>query len=169
MRKNGVLKRRYRKPTSAHQTFEARIEELNKENEAREDDERQTEEAIREEQQIKLHIYMDEELAARKERMEEATKALQTTAHWQMQVAAIERAYVRYFDLQGTEAKKIRGRANPTLQEVIEEPKLKDEVKEGEVRQRRARATKHTKQARRLQHLKGSFQRYGHDAYGYPP
>ena len=77
---------------------------------------------------------MDEELHRRKWRLEEAANAKRTTTHWQLQIAAIENAFVRFFELTGTESKKIRGRASPCLKEAIEEPKLKDEVKDDEIK-----------------------------------
>ena len=49
-------------------------------------------------------------------------------------MAAIEEAFIKYFKLSGTEAMKMRGRAAPDLKEVIEEPRLKDDLKYDEVK-----------------------------------
>ena len=65
---------------------------------------------------------MDEELKKRQWRLKEAEHNQDTTRHWELQVSAIEESFIRYFQLTGTDAKNMRGRAAPRLIDVEEEP-----------------------------------------------
>ena len=98
-------------------------------------------------------------------RIEEARVSKDTNTHWQLQVAAIEAAFIEYFGLEGTEARDMMGRASPWLAEVGEEPQLRGDANDDEIKRCRDKATQHTKQARRMQHIAGSLRREGQEAY----
>ncbi len=95
-----------RKPQSAAEAFEERIEKQMAEGQDL------NENAVRKEEKARLHEDIDEHLKAREHRMAFAAHQRNTNQLWDLITAAVESGFVKYFKLEGQDAKKIRGRSN---------------------------------------------------------
>ncbi len=54
---------------------------------------------------------MDRRMEEKRHRMNEAKAKGCTTRHWQLQMAAIEDAFIEYFNMKDNEAEGMKGRA----------------------------------------------------------
>ena len=62
-----------------------------------------------------LHSMMDHQLQQRQWRIHHASIIKDTTTMWKLIIAAVEAAFVEFFELKPPEAKKIKGRAVVTI------------------------------------------------------
>ena len=154
--RSSVLKRTLRKPTSAAEAFEERIEQMAKEgkNDLKENQVRKAEKKA-------LHEAIDEQLEQREGRMMEAILQGNTEKLWGLIAAAIENGFIAHLGLNREEASKMRGRnvvrirandGSTLSQKDDREEEKEEQAVDGKNKKKRwlSRAGKHAMQANRL-------------------
>ena len=104
LKKLKVEKRTLRKPRSAAEAFEERIEEMMKENKDLNENE------VRRKEKDALHQAIDEQISLREWRMSLAVNQSNADKLWDLIAAAIENGFTKHFGLVGEDASKMRGR-----------------------------------------------------------
>ena len=66
-----------------------------------------------------MHEHMDQQMEMRKHRMALARRCMDTTRMWDLVAAVVEQANIQLHELQGKDAKKMRGRSKITFEKQV--------------------------------------------------
>ena len=139
---------RYRKTTSASKIIEKRI------NETADNNPNKTPEDIRKFEMAGLHGKISQAFQTRHERLVAAERAGDTTKIWKMISSAAEEGFIEHLQLEGNEAKNMRGRGTPHFMKTTIDPALPiiETIEKGSAALHRS-ASRHGTQATRLGHI----------------
>ena len=104
--------RRLRKPESAAEAIQAKIKERVADKTGKETSE------VKRQQMEELHKYMDEEVGLRTCKVQEAKQSKDANRLWDLVTAAVEEAFVRYLELEGLKAMRMKGTSKVQIDNV---------------------------------------------------
>lgn len=145
---------KYRKTASAAELMEEKVQKEIKVQKQQDNDAKPNEDKIRDLKKAELAMHIDKAIAQRRHRIQLAKTRRSTTDIWKLLVAAIEQAFVEYFELKDQNANAMRGRQNPRIQKVTQKPeKMSNPRTQSPAEALRVLANHYGAQSRRMAHV----------------